>query len=316
MLTPPSSPTSRRTCVRSVQRTGRGGAARWLGGAGAAIALATGCATSSSSQYERDLAVLQEELEAQRRAQTSLRARLERLEQRQRTLEAMRQGESAGQPSGFVGDAHVGPPHSLPVVRLQPRSNPVMEAPPIPTRIPLRDPSPDDLARFGEPAVDLSAITDANNPDADLAFSLALQKYNMGNRREAGADLRQFAVRFPRHAAADNALYLAGMALVSEGRCNEARSEFERVEREYPKGDAVASALLAMGQCEAAMGRVDSARTVLNRVVREHAKSFEASQAKSALNDLPVGNAPVDALPVAPTEATERATGFTRPVRG
>lgn len=231
--------------------------------------------------------MLKQELESQRRAQLNLLSRLERLEQRQRTLEARLSGKQ-GAASTHPGEDDSTLRHQLPVVRLEPQHNPVMDAPEIPTSTELVI-SSEDLAKYGdnsEAAVDLADFVEHDTPEGDLAFSLALQKYNLGDRQEAAGDLRRFSSRFPRHSSADNALYLAGMAMVSQGRCDLARADFEKVSDHYPDTDAAPSAMLALGQCEAALGRKDLAREILEQVIRKHPQSHEATQARSALQNL------------------------------
>src|SRR5207237_1972655 len=97
----------------------------------------------------------------------------------------------------------------------------------------------------------------------------------------AQQDLLAFAVAHPQHAAADNALYLAGLAREQEGDCLGALPLLGRVSAEYPAGDAVAAARLETGRCLIQMGRADEARTVLGAVEKDHPDAPEATQARA-----------------------------------
>jgi TolA-binding protein len=157
------------------------------------------------------------------------------------------------------------------------RINPVALAPRLESSVALREPDDDRLADLdADPVI-------AREASADHAWAEAVEKLNAGRHAEAENDFLAFVAAWPRHTAADNALYLAGLVRESRGDCTGALPLFESVPQKYPAGDAVPQALLERGRCLRILGRNDEAKSVLQRLVREHPEAAEAAQGKALL---------------------------------
>jgi TolA-binding protein len=190
------------------------------------------------------------------------------------------------------------PRRSLQTVRLEPqapakgrrlRRNPVDRAPRLPTATDLKEPEEGELRRLEESEPRASRRSEdpgRNAAQADQAFARAVQKLNDGDRAGAGRDLLSFAARYPQHAAADNAIELAGLAKAQDGDCAAALALFDRVVAEYPAGDAVPAARLEAGRCLLRLGRADEAKATLAAVEKDYPDVPEASQARAVLNGL------------------------------
>jgi TolA-binding protein len=158
--------------------------------------------------------------------------------------------------------------------------NPVERAPLLPSSVELREPDDDALARLDvDPEV-------KHDFDADEAWAQAVGKLNQGNHAEAETELLAFVAAYPRHTAADNALYLAGLIRESRGDCSSALQLFESVPQRYPASDAVAQAKLERGRCLRILGRREDAKSALQQLTREHPDAPESAQGRSLLRDL------------------------------
>ncbi len=174
---------------------------------------------------------------------------------------------------------------SAPAKGRRPRKNPVERAPRLPTVTNLKEPEETELSRLAEP-VRFSSDGAASTSLADRAFARAVQRLNDGDRGGAQGDLLAFAASHPRHAAADNAVYLAGLAASQSGNCPGALPLFVRVEQEYPAGDAVPQARLEEARCLLKLGRSGEAKEKLAALEKDHPDVPEASQARALLNGL------------------------------
>ncbi|MCA1827689.1 MAG: hypothetical protein LC689_12235 [Myxococcales bacterium] len=160
------------------------------------------------------------------------------------------------------------------------RVNPVERAPRLPASVELREPDEDQLARLeADPVV-------VREFDADHAWAEAVQKLNEGRHVEAESDLLAFVAAHPRHTAADNALYLAGLVRESRGDCPGALELFESVPAKYPAGDAVPQSMLERGKCLRILGRRPEAKAILMQLEREHPEAPETAFARQLLQDL------------------------------
>jgi len=158
--------------------------------------------------------------------------------------------------------------------------NPVERAPRLPASVELREPDEDQMARLeADPVV-------VREFDADHAWAEAVQKLNEGHHVEAEADFLAFVAAHPRHTAADNALYLAGLVRESRGDCAAALPLFESVPVKYPAGDAVPQAMLERGRCLRILGRRPEAKAILMQLEREHPEAPETAFARQLLQDL------------------------------
>jgi len=163
--------------------------------------------------------------------------------------------------------------------------NPVERAPSLPASIALKEPDQDALERLEAAQIEPGIQEEL---DADHSFAQAVKKLNDGQLREAETELLAFAGLHPRHTAADNALYLAGLIREHDGDCPGAVALFDRVPVSYPAGDAVMPSLLAKGRCLQRLSRKDEARELYARIVREHPEGLEAGTARQLLKNLEI----------------------------
>jgi TolA-binding protein len=180
------------------------------------------------------------------------------------------------------------PRPQLKTVKLSPRNprhdfNPVERAPRLPSTIALREPDAAAVRSLDEYPIDPAV---RNEVEADHAFAEAVKKLNDGGLAAAEVELLAFAQKHPRHNAADNALYLAGLIRQNRGDCDSAVPLFDRVPREYPAGDSVAPALLEKGRCLRMLQHADEARRTLARLVAEHPGAVEVTTARELLHSL------------------------------
>jgi TolA-binding protein len=272
----------------------------------AAPLLASACAGaplrgSGGDSPRSEVAELQGQLKAQSALLADQQRRIEQLEVRLAGL-AGRLNEKA-KPAAVPTEVHARPaegvPKQLKTVKMEApkgrrvRRSPSERTPPsLPTVTNLKEPQEAELERLhgeGEAArPSRSARFDPGRDAAlaDVSFAQAVQKLNEGDGAGAQADLLMFAAKNPQHAAADNAIYLAGVASVQAGRCEPALGLFERVWGEYPAGDAVPGARLEHARCLLRMGQGDGARAELEALEKDHPDVPEATQARALLNGL------------------------------
>ena len=164
-------------------------------------------------------------------------------------------------------------------------TNPVDRAPRLASHVALREPDPGALAALEQPAPAVLVQTGKGkgDPSAEKAFAEAVSLLNDGNYLSAQTAFLSFAAHHPRHSAADQAVYYAGLARAASGDCSGAVAQFTRVERDYPKGDAAPAAQLESGRCQLKIGQKEDGRTVLERLLKQHPNSPEASQAQRLL---------------------------------
>ena len=164
--------------------------------------------------------------------------------------------------------------------------NPVERAPLIPSSIALKEPDPEALDKLEESTAIDPGVRD--ELDADHAFAQAVSKLNAGDLQHAETELLAFAGQHPRHTAADNALYLAGLIREHDGDCPGAVALFDRIPLTYPAGDAVLPSMVEKGRCLTRMQRKDEARELFARIVREHPNGLEGGTARQLLTNLDV----------------------------
>ncbi len=256
----------------------------------ALIALFAGCAGAQSrpTADADELKELRGQVQAQSAVVAQQQRRIEELEVKLAALAARTAAPSpqdAQRPARAVAPAKEPRPALRTVkiggrLRHADRVNPVERAPVLPSSVALREPDEDALARLDvDPTV-------AGEFVADRAWAEAVQKLNDGRHEEAEADLLAFVAAYPRHTAADNALYLAGLVREAHGDCPAALQLFESVPQKYPAGDAVTQALLERVRCLRILGRNDEAKSVFNQLSREHPDAPETARAQALLHDL------------------------------
>jgi len=251
----------------------------------AATALLAACAGAAPrpSADADELKELRSQLQAQSALVAQQQRRIEELEVKLAALAARAQPANGHAPASPV---RVEPRPSLKTVKIggrlrrSDRGNPVERAPRIPATVELRDPDPEALARL---ETDASVVREF---DADHLWADAVRKLNEGHHAEAEADLLAFAAAYPRHSAADNALYLAGLVREVRGDCEGALQLFESLPQKYPAGDAVPQAQLERGRCLRILGRKNEAKSVLNQLSTEHPQAPETAHSRQLLQDL------------------------------
>ncbi|GAC1347367.1 MAG: hypothetical protein NVSMB23_26510 [Myxococcales bacterium] len=258
-------------------------------------ALLFGCA-GARPQPEARIEELHQALTAQSEQIARQQERIEQLELRMATLApraAAGPAHGAAAPSSPAPGASV--PRSLQTVKLSPppggrrprspRANPVDRAPSLPADVQLKEPDESALAELDEPVRPSVDAFLRESAGADHAYAQAVQLLNEGSHADAQRALLSFAAAHPRHEAADNALYLAGLSLAATGDCAGALPLFRRVPAEYPAGDAVAPALLEGARCLTRLKQPE-ARAALGRVTLEFPDTAEAVQARQLLDGL------------------------------
>jgi TolA-binding protein len=246
----------------------------------AAAAVLAGCAGAPArpSAEADELKELRSQIQAQSALVAQQQRRIEELEIKLAALAAK------AQPAAHPARAEPRPPLNTVKVggrlRRSARSNPVEHAPRLPSTIELREPDEEALARL---QTDAAVVREF---DADHTWAEAVQKLNEGRHDEAETELLAFVAAYPRHSAADNALYLAGLVREVRGDCTGALQLFESVPRKYPAGDAVPQAQLERGRCLRILGRKDEARSVLNQLSLEHPHAAETAHSRQLLQGL------------------------------
>ena len=252
------------------------------------IALATACAAAQvkPSVEAETLKELRSQLDAQSAMVAQQQRRIEELEVKLAALAARAQPAAAVPARAILPAAprnELRPP--LKTFKLgegrrlrRDRINPVALAPRLPATLELREPDEDQLARL---EVDPQVVLEF---DADHAWAEAVEKLNSGRHLEAETELLAFVAAWPRHTAADNALYLAGLVRESRGECASALPLFEAVPQKYPAGDAVPQALLERGRCLRILGRNDESKSVLMQLQKEHPEAAETVQGRQLLS--------------------------------
>ena len=233
-----------------------------------------------------DLRELRGQLQAQSALIAQQQRRIEELEVKLAALVAKGPQETAAPRGAAAVPAKADVRPSLKTVKVggrlrsRDRVNPVEHAPALPSSVSLREPDEYALAQL-----DVDPVL-AREVGADRAWAEAVQKLNEGRHAEAETDFLAFVAAHPRHTAADNALYLAGLVREARGDCTGALPLFESVPHKYPAGDAVAQAMLERGRCLRIHGRNDEAKAVLNQLSREHPDAPETAKLQGILQDL------------------------------
>lgn len=261
------------------------------------LALAS-CAACAGAQVREEgllelkgqLAVQSAQIAAQQRRIEDLEVRLAALAARAEAKPAVRAEKPVPAPAPVAAPAH-DPRPKLKTVKLgegrrrRRDYNPVERAPLIPNSISIKEPDQETLDRLEAAVVDPGIRAEL---DADHAFAQAVSKLNRGELESAESELLAFAGEHPRHTAADNALYLAGLIREHNGDCAGAVALFERVPLTYPAGDAVLASLVEKGRCLTRMQRKDEARELLAKIVQEHPQGVEGGAARQLLMSLDI----------------------------
>jgi TolA-binding protein len=256
------------------------------------------CAACAGAQAREDAALLElrgqiaaqsEQLQAQQRRIEDLEVKLAAVAARGDARSAATAPAEKATPSTSVAPSRDVRPH-LKTVKLgegrrrRREYNPVERAPLIPSSIALKEPDQETLERLEEAAAIDPGVRD--ELDADHAFAQAVAKLNAGQLPAAETELLAFAGQHPRHTAADNAIYLAGLIREHNGDCSGAVALFDRIPLTYPAGDAVLPSMVEKGRCLTKLQRKDEARELFARIVREHPNGLEGGTARQLLTNL------------------------------
>jgi TolA-binding protein len=255
----------------------------------------TACATTGSLQSS-ELAELKAEVRAMRETQARLEKRLERVElqasvSQSRASAVAREGAAPAAPAATASSGYSTP--ELAVVKLKPRNEP---APPLPTRVEVVEPAPDDMEMFISSAPEgdsAPAAAEASEPreelDAavlDAEFEQAVAALRTGNVEGGVTRLLAFAAEHPRHPRADNALYFSGLGQMGLKDHASAVKSFERLIASYPAGDAVLDGMLRLAECRLRLNQKDDARALYTRILTQFPGTAAATQAEQRLASL------------------------------
>jgi TolA-binding protein len=118
--------------------------------------------------------------------------------------------------------------------------------------------------------------------EAGQALSEAMFKGNQAGGVPAEA-LLKVATTFPKTAAGEQALLLAGNESFAAGKFAEAQGIFERFQNEYAASKLAAQAIYGAGAALAAQGKWEGAMTAFKRCVEQYSQSAPATHAKFSL---------------------------------
>jgi hypothetical protein len=254
----------------------------------------SGAAPSETDALRAELRMLRADNEALARKVEGLSARLDLVAARGAREERAIATPPARSPGAALGEAlppvippdlaivKVGPADEAPPIVLTEASLPLAPAltararrtpPPVPTAIPIADPAPGrvEALALGR-GRELSA-------EADSELRAARERPGVGRAHA----LEDFVARYPRHAAADNALVEAAEAYATSGKDDAACALARRAADDYPAGDALSGALERLAACEARRGEVAAERRVLERLVSEFPRTPAAERAGTRL---------------------------------
>lgn len=231
-----------------------------------------GCAGAGSAA-PTDLEALRGEVRALRADNERLRSEMDALERRVDFLAAKRApAEPSRTEQAAAAPAPVVPP-DLAVVKVAPPERTGRRAPQVPTAVAISEPDPERLEAL--------ARRSGRELSAEAEAELAAARRREGLPRAHG--LEDFARRYPRHPAADNALVEASEAYAAGGREEAACGLAGRAAEEYPAGDAVSDALERLASCESRRGDAAAELRLLRRLVADYPRSPAAERAGARL---------------------------------
>ena len=130
----------------------------------------------------------------------------------------------------------------------------------------------------------------AKGPSAEALRDPAVQAYRDAKTLYARGDLAaaipaldDFARKYPRHAFADNALFILARAYYDRAQYAAAIKAFRRVVSAYPTGTEVPDALLMIGRTQMKMGRAAEGRETLARLIALFPNGDAARRAQAEL---------------------------------
>jgi tol-pal system protein YbgF len=212
-----------------------------------------------------------------------LESRLEKLE-REATLAGASGGGRSVRPEPPPNTGHESSLDALPpltVVKLKPRRE---AAPRLATEVAVTEPPQGVVEELRAPSTTVEPADDPTDlAIADAQFDRALDALKTGNAEGGVQAMQRFIVEWPKHPRADNALYFAGLGLMSEGDLEAAASSFQRVTAEYPAGDAVVDSMLKLAECRMKLKQPQAARSTWEHIVQSYPGTAAAAQAQARL---------------------------------
>jgi tol-pal system protein YbgF len=123
-------------------------------------------------------------------------------------------------------------------------------------------------------------------PDAELLYNTSYADFSKGNYGLAIAGFEEYLERFPQSPLADNALYWIGECHFSQGSFTEAVRTFDRLLADYAKSEKAAAANLKKALAFLEQNQVGQAIVQLRYVVSSYPGTDEARIARDKLTSL------------------------------
>jgi len=231
--------------------------------------LAAGCATAQPVADPQ----FASQLHAMASRQVDLERKVDRLEARVEALRA-RPPSAAPTPAPVAAAETSRVPKDLATVKLAPQAH---KAPAIPTAVALHEPDPGKMD---------SIFADAPSSEIDTQLAAAKDAIRTGEPERGARDLVRFADKNPRDPRASDALFEAGLGLMTSGDPQMATLLFERVADDYPLSDRAPDALMRLADCQTKMKHPAQAREVLAKVVNRYPGTPAARAAEAGLKSL------------------------------
>lgn len=225
-----------------------------------AVVFFTGCQSNGvKDTVQRDLDDLQKQIFELQQDQAYINTKVEqttaqvsqfkeKLEERDRPLEMMLQGEEKGVKSPEpVQEAKLPAPKIISIPEPKRDASKAVEVSPKPT----------------EPRRDLP--TNPRN-----LYNMGLDLVRSDKLDEAIPVLQKYIELYPRTELADNAVYWLGECYYKKRAFQKAINEFKRVLSDYPNGNKVPSALLKMGYAYVEIRQMPQALEALQRILNQY----------------------------------------------
>jgi TolA-binding protein len=251
----------------------------------------TACATTGTTASQAEVTELRAQVRALRDSQSRLEKRLERME----LHESVRRSSSAPAQAAAAEAAKAPDVPDLTVVKLKPRVEP---APPLPTAVPIVEPSSEDMEAFvvasdgdsggrsARNSADEEPAAQAEPGVLDAEFEQAVAALRTGNVEGGIQRLLRFAEENPRHSRADNALYFSGLGQMGLKDHKSAVRSFTQLIEQYPAGDAVLDGMLRLAECRVRLEQREDARALYTRILTQFPGTAAATQAEQRLASL------------------------------
>ncbi len=253
----------------------------------------TACATTGTTASQAEVTELRAQVRALRDSQSRLEKRLERMELHESVRRAPAAAAQAAGAEPSPSKAPAVP--DLTVVKIKPRVEP---APPLPTAVPIVEPSAEDMEAFvavsdgdgggrgGRDSADEEPAVQAEPGVLDAEFEQAVAALRTGNVEGGIQRLLRFAEENPRHSRADNALYFSGLGQMGLKDHKSAVHSFEQLIEKYPAGDAVLDGMLRLAECRLRLDQREDARALYTRILTQFPGTAAATQAEQRLASL------------------------------